>query len=364
VSRTATLTATAALTLGVLAAPAQATFPGQNGLIAYTDPTGHVHTVNPDGTNDRALTQGTDPEWTPDGRYLLVRQGGRLVRLDPDGSNPADLGPIQSGPQISPDRAAIASGDGERIQAGGITLPGDGGFQTLGDWGANGLIVASTWEGGVLAQGTGGTEFRFPVPAGYRQHDVQWAPDSSAVLYAQELDPSNVCFGDPTCPAPREGIMRLGLDGAERVVRPGTAYYPAPSPDGTLIAYGPEPGKIAVMGADGKGTRTIAGGTDPDWQPLPKLPPAEGPDTSPAKTTTVQVPVPGPERVVIRTAEAPAQSCPIPPAKRRFLVLSLRIRRAIGLGATSRVRVDLQSGKATVLRPEQAGLRIVRRVVR
>jgi hypothetical protein len=355
VSRTATLTATAALTLGILAAPANATFPGQNGLIAYT-PEGTIHTVNPDGSQDRLLTQGTDPEWTPDGSMLLFNAGGTLYSIRADGTARTAL-PTQGGrPQASPDSSGVATGDGEGIATtrGPIATSG---FATLGDWGANGLIAWTVQDGGLEAQSPEGATLRLPVKEGYRQRDAQWAPDARSVYFAQELDPANVCFQDPTCPAPSEGIMRMSLDGRQTTVRRGTLYYPAPSPDGTRLAYGPEYGLIAV---DGK---VIARGTDPDWQPLPKLPPPAGPDTSSAKTTTVQVPVPGPERVVYQQVSAVPASCVIP-KPHRFLVLGLRIKRAIGLGATSRVRVDLQSGKATVLRPEDAGLRIISRSVR
>jgi hypothetical protein len=62
---------TASLCLLLAAGPAQAAFPGANGKIAAakdSDPTG-IHTLNPDGTGDTALTSAGDrnPAWSPDG---------------------------------------------------------------------------------------------------------------------------------------------------------------------------------------------------------------------------------------------------------------------------------------------------------
>src|SRR5687767_9651638 len=59
-------------------APAAASFPGNNGLIAYA--CGGICTVNPDGTNVTKLTTGTPditPAWSADGtKIVFVRQEG------------------------------------------------------------------------------------------------------------------------------------------------------------------------------------------------------------------------------------------------------------------------------------------------
>ena len=60
----------------VLAAPAQAAFPGQNGKIAFntSSPGGPVNigVINPDGTGRAILTTGINPTWSPDGTTARV----------------------------------------------------------------------------------------------------------------------------------------------------------------------------------------------------------------------------------------------------------------------------------------------------
>jgi TolB protein len=94
-------------TMLALATPAQATFPGKNGKIAFTriqeHENGEIWTINPDGTGLTKLTDATGfendfggdvgPQWSPDGNQILFGrssglpgQDGLLV-MDADGSN-------------------------------------------------------------------------------------------------------------------------------------------------------------------------------------------------------------------------------------------------------------------------------------
>jgi Tol biopolymer transport system component len=53
------------------AGPAWAVFPGQNGLIAYTDFDGSLHTVLPSGLGDRMIEpRAFDAAWSPTGRRI------------------------------------------------------------------------------------------------------------------------------------------------------------------------------------------------------------------------------------------------------------------------------------------------------
>ena len=92
--RTSSVIAALAASLVVLGAtmtPAQATFPGENGLIAYSETdvflsSGdfEIYTMRPDGTDVRQVTdnKGRDelPTWSPDGTKLgwVHGQGGEF----------------------------------------------------------------------------------------------------------------------------------------------------------------------------------------------------------------------------------------------------------------------------------------------
>ena len=82
----------------VLAGPAQGTFPGPNGRIAFADfNTGQLYSINPDGTGLRQLTHvaapavAADPDWSPDGRRIAFSSDlsgePRLYVMDRDGSH-------------------------------------------------------------------------------------------------------------------------------------------------------------------------------------------------------------------------------------------------------------------------------------
>jgi hypothetical protein len=69
----------AAITLALLVAggvallnavkPAEATFPGKNGRIAY-ESNGVIYTINPNGSGKTKVTRGYDPAYSPDGKRI------------------------------------------------------------------------------------------------------------------------------------------------------------------------------------------------------------------------------------------------------------------------------------------------------
>ena len=88
------------------AAPAEATYPGDNGRIAYENfQTGQIESINPDGTDRQKLTPvrrrsfAAGPSWSADGQHILFekhtpdRSGDvtKIWMMDPDGDHPEKI---------------------------------------------------------------------------------------------------------------------------------------------------------------------------------------------------------------------------------------------------------------------------------
>lgn len=131
-TRRRTLPALGVLVAALVAvAPAQAAFPGANGLIVYYDRVGdhnQLFTMRPDGSHNRQITFFTDSDaiaatWSPDSRWLVFERDfddhAVLYTMHPDGSR---MRPLIDGlvfqPSYSPDGRqivfdrALPDGDG------------------------------------------------------------------------------------------------------------------------------------------------------------------------------------------------------------------------------------------------------------
>jgi hypothetical protein len=113
--------AVAALWLFVLPGTAHATFPGENGKIAYNGSCGPsprtICTVNPDGSAEAFVTDGADPAWSPDGGKLTFWRdtnsspGWHIYTANADGTDATDITNYQAlefHPTWSPDGNKIA----------------------------------------------------------------------------------------------------------------------------------------------------------------------------------------------------------------------------------------------------------------
>jgi dipeptidyl aminopeptidase/acylaminoacyl peptidase len=308
-----------ALILGSLlcAAPAQATFPGENGkivmrvLLSQPGEPYLIGTIDPDGENLEYLASSpaadiAPPRWSPDGSQILFSDGPStaedLYVMGPAGQNPTRVATTslsETAPAWSPDGSRIAFTDGYASD------PSWGNLWIMDRDGGNPVRL---------------TNYQHPgSPTLYsrlgRQSGVDWSPDARSIAFNlfthdDRLDPAQlnviapdgsgqVAFtndvGDPPGgPSPswspdgskivfvsQNGVEVINADGTGRtVINPIQAFRAAWSPDGTKIAF-TYYGAIYVMNADGTNpTLVLAQGGYPayaayasvDWQPLNRPP--------------------------------------------------------------------------------------------
>jgi WD40-like Beta Propeller Repeat len=198
-----------------LAAPAHATFPGENGRIAYTWSRGGgafeagpnprlvgVVSVRPDGGGRRLVARGgNSPKYSPGGRRIAFLRGHRLWVAEADGDHAVPVTPkgwLVGGHEWSPRGTRIAFGRG--FESGGdavYTVKPDGS-------GLRRLLKAS--QPIILSSGA-------------------WSPDGKAIVYEQSSGRSLVRVF-------RAGVITTLARPASRPTwsRGGLVAYAAPVP--------------------------------------------------------------------------------------------------------------------------------------
>jgi Tol biopolymer transport system component len=240
--------------------PSHATFPGQNGKIAWVsdlDASFEIYTMNPDGSNRTNVSNHenfeSSPTWSPDGTKLVfVSLGGedsdlQIYTMNADGSdqtNVSNNGADDFGPVWSPDGTKIA-------------------FVSRRD-GNNEIYVmnANGFNQTRLTNNAAGDS----TPA--------WSPDGTRIAFVSYRDGHLSRFGDPI-----PEIYNMNSDGSNQTNisnSPGVDDDPEWSPDGTRIAFHSRRlaecgGEIYVMNADGSNQTCLieaGGSTDsPEWSP-------------------------------------------------------------------------------------------------
>jgi Tol biopolymer transport system component len=293
------------VTLVMCAPPpgAQATYPGANGRIAFTDG-GAISTINPDGTGKVTLTAGPDdgkPAWSPDGqriaferrgvpdslRWIFVMTGSGASQTQLTSGSVTDFAPTWSpdgqriafardfGGDTSSCRAIFvmnADGTGQQQVLGmgaGPCIKDDLAWSPLGEriaFDDNDLFDSfendgqtRTWT--VRPDGTGVAQVPTPGPAA----EPDWSPAGDRLVYSEPIR------GGGTA---NRQIETIALDGSNlRYLHPPYGTWPELmpnwSPDGTAFVVAA--GLATLDDAGGEWVRVTADGHDPSWQPLPPL---------------------------------------------------------------------------------------------
>ena len=237
-----------------------ATFPGENGLIAFSaSPDSQtvlgIHVIKSDGTGQSRINAedgygrlSAVPAWSPDGsKIAFTRYDASSVSninvMDYDGSNQIALTNYPADSYI---------------------------YNAMGSWSPDGskIVFTSNRIGGqsdiyIMNSGDGGQVQRLTTDIREDQYP-DWSPDGSKILFESNRDGNFELY-----------VINADGSGETRITRTTNEHEQLASwsPDGNKIAFqsgGPDSGPdIYVMNAEGTGRRqlTSSGGEHPTWSP-------------------------------------------------------------------------------------------------
>ena len=323
------------------------------GKIAFVS-AGNIHIINPDGTNEIRLTEGTNPLWFPDGKKiayqkLLTYEGSELYVINIDGTDKTKVFEGQHpGFTLSP--------NGEKIllMKGTMVKPADPPIPPINEWSictintdGNNLVklcselynrhsfcFAFSPDGEKIAyhyynsstyptrnsiyimNSDGINKAELVSLEGYIEH-LSWSPDSKKITYSRgsifiiDSDGTNkikIAEGENPVWSPDgkkiaysdgSSLWVMNPDGTEKTIIVESGFYESIfswSPDSEKIVYGKKYGEdktIYIVNADGSGLTKLAYGTYPQWSPVSFVKPIPTPTPTQAVTPTLTLtPIP------------------------------------------------------------------------
>jgi Tol biopolymer transport system component len=291
----------------LLIQPVCATFPGNNGKIAFSSSravgaavTGNyeIYTMNPDGSNVTDLTNNpaydASPKWSPDGKKIVFASNrddpkSEIYVMNADGSGVTRLtnSPEEdSGPTWSPDGNKIAfvsnrtgnyeiytmNADGSALQ----DITNNPAVDTSVSWGSNNRILFIRYSNNydiyvMNPDGSGQTKL---TDNPLNDFAPDWSPDATKIVFHGSMKDwvNNEIY-----------VMNADGSGRRRMTsNPGWDGWAKWSPDGTRIVFQSDRDggnwEIYSMNvADGSvvtrlTTWTWGANGEVDWQPLPTTP--------------------------------------------------------------------------------------------
>ena len=282
----------AAATLLVAAPGANATFPGDPGLIVFHDDTDEgtqLFTMTPSGEDVRQITElppgpegvgAAEPDWSPDGSRIVVGKACEIGVIDPDGSNLAVLSDegdsgrhgidlCEGDPSFTPDGRSIVfnrfDGRTETEEVWRVSIDGTDRNRVTDACGTDpnvspdGTLLSCRGPNGALwVVNMDGTDAKqvSPTAVGDVSYKHDWAPDGSAILFTDGSDDASPDAINFATVAPDGTRMRY----LSEVEHGAHAYAAGYSPDGTSIIYRVDRGDayaVFIMAADGSAIRQV-----------------------------------------------------------------------------------------------------------